>query len=57
MGVPEDQARIVLFLASDLSGFITGHTIPTDGGTAAAGGLVPLRVAAGSGRTNRPVNP
>jgi NAD(P)-dependent dehydrogenase (short-subunit alcohol dehydrogenase family) len=38
MGVPEDQARIVLFLASDLSGFVTGHTIPTDGGTGAAGG-------------------
>lgn len=38
MGMPEDQARVILFLASDLSAFVTGHTIPTDGGTAAAGG-------------------
>jgi NAD(P)-dependent dehydrogenase (short-subunit alcohol dehydrogenase family) len=38
MGVPEDQARVILFLASDLSSFVTGHTIPTDGGTGAAGG-------------------
>ena len=29
---------MLLFLASDLSAFVTGHTIPTDGGTAAAGG-------------------
>jgi NAD(P)-dependent dehydrogenase (short-subunit alcohol dehydrogenase family) len=38
MGLPEDQARVILFLASDLSSFVTGHTIPTDGGTGAAGG-------------------
>ena len=38
MGLPEDQARVIVFLASDLSAFVTGHTIPTDGGTAAAGG-------------------
>ena len=38
MGLPDDQARVILFLASDLSAFVTGHTIPTDGGTAAAGG-------------------
>ncbi|WP_459979627.1 SDR family NAD(P)-dependent oxidoreductase, partial [Mycobacterium avium] len=37
MGLPEDQARVILFLASDCSSFITGHTIPTDGGTTAAG--------------------
>ena len=36
MGLPEDQARVILFLASDLSAFVTGHTIPTDGGTGAA---------------------
>jgi NAD(P)-dependent dehydrogenase (short-subunit alcohol dehydrogenase family) len=38
IGVPDDQARVLLFLASELSAFVTGLTIPTDGGTAAAGG-------------------
>ncbi|MBM4266170.1 MAG: SDR family oxidoreductase [Deltaproteobacteria bacterium] len=38
VGVPEDQAEVVLFLASDRSRFVTGHTIPTDGGTLAGGG-------------------
>jgi NAD(P)-dependent dehydrogenase (short-subunit alcohol dehydrogenase family) len=38
LGWPEDQARVALFLASDLSGFITGHNIPVDGGTKAGGG-------------------
>jgi NAD(P)-dependent dehydrogenase (short-subunit alcohol dehydrogenase family) len=38
LGWPEDQARVALFLASDLSGFVTGHNIPVDGGTKAAGG-------------------
>lgn len=38
LGLPEDQADVVLFLASDLSRFITGHTLPTDGGTLAGGG-------------------
>jgi NAD(P)-dependent dehydrogenase (short-subunit alcohol dehydrogenase family) len=33
LGWPEDQARVALFLASDLSGFVTGHNIPVDGGT------------------------
>jgi NAD(P)-dependent dehydrogenase (short-subunit alcohol dehydrogenase family) len=37
-GWPEDQARVVLFLASDLSAFVTGHNIPVDGGTRAGGG-------------------
>ena len=57
MGVADDQARVALFLASDLSGFVTGHTIPTDGGTGAAGGW--FRSTSGSGRrwTNRPVDP
>jgi NAD(P)-dependent dehydrogenase (short-subunit alcohol dehydrogenase family) len=38
LGWPEDQARAALFLASDLSSFVTGHNIPTDGGTKAGGG-------------------
>lgn len=38
VGTPEDQARVALFLASDLSAFVTGHNIPVDGGTKAGGG-------------------
>lgn len=38
LGWPEDQARVALFLASDLSAFVTGHNIPVDGGTHAGGG-------------------
>ena len=38
LGWPEDQARVALFLASDLSSFVTGHNIPVDGGTHAGGG-------------------
>ena len=57
MGLPEDQAQVILFLASDLSAFVTGHTIPTDGGTGAAGGW--FRSARRPDRewTNRPVAP
>ena len=51
VGDPVDQARVILFLASDLSGFVTGHTIPADGGTGAAGGW--FRSATGRW-TNRP---
>jgi len=57
MGVPEDQARVILFLASDLSGFVTGHTIPTDGGTGAAGGWFRSSRRAGREWTNRPAAP
>jgi len=58
MGVPRDQARVLLFLASDLSCFVTGHTIPTDGGTAAAGGWFRSESHAGrTGWTNRPLAP
>jgi NAD(P)-dependent dehydrogenase (short-subunit alcohol dehydrogenase family) len=38
LGWPEDQARVALFLASDLSSFVTGHNLPVDGGTRAGGG-------------------
>lgn len=38
LGWPEDQARVALFLASDLSSFVTGHNIPVDGGSRAGGG-------------------
>jgi NAD(P)-dependent dehydrogenase (short-subunit alcohol dehydrogenase family) len=57
MGEPDDQAAVILFLASDLSGFVTGHTIPTDGGTAAAGGWFRSATRRGSRWTNRPVAP
>jgi NAD(P)-dependent dehydrogenase (short-subunit alcohol dehydrogenase family) len=57
MGLPEDQARVILFLASDLSGFVTGHTIPTDGGTGAAGGWFRSSRRPDREWTNRPVAP
>jgi NAD(P)-dependent dehydrogenase (short-subunit alcohol dehydrogenase family) len=38
LGWPQDQARVALFLASDLSSYVTGHNIPVDGGTKAGGG-------------------
>jgi 2-hydroxycyclohexanecarboxyl-CoA dehydrogenase len=57
MGVPDDQARVLLFLASDLSAFVTGHTIPTDGGTGAGGGWFRTTTRRGSSWTNRPVAP
>jgi NAD(P)-dependent dehydrogenase (short-subunit alcohol dehydrogenase family) len=37
-GAPADYAEVVLFLAGDASRFVTGHTIPVDGGTLAASG-------------------
>jgi NAD(P)-dependent dehydrogenase (short-subunit alcohol dehydrogenase family) len=38
LGWPEDQARVALFLASDMSAFVTGHNVPVDGGTKTGGG-------------------
>ncbi len=57
MGLPEDQAQVILFLASDLSAFVTGHTIPTDGGTGAAGGWFRSSRRPDREWTNRPIAP
>jgi NAD(P)-dependent dehydrogenase (short-subunit alcohol dehydrogenase family) len=54
-GRPEDCADVVVFLASDLSGFVTGHVIPVDGGTTAASGW--YERADGRGWTNLPSSP
>lgn len=37
MGTAEECASVIAFLASDLASFVTGTTIPVDGGTVAAG--------------------
>jgi NAD(P)-dependent dehydrogenase (short-subunit alcohol dehydrogenase family) len=34
-GVPDDVAGAVLYLLSDLAGFVTGHTLVVDGGSSA----------------------
>jgi NAD(P)-dependent dehydrogenase (short-subunit alcohol dehydrogenase family) len=57
MGLPDDQARVILFLASELSAFVTGHTIPTDGGTGAAGGWFRSSRRPDREWTNRPLAP
>lgn len=51
-GDPEDFAGVVTFLASNDAAFITGHTIPVDGGTLAASGW--YGKASGRGWTNMP---
>ena len=53
-GTADDQAGVALFLASDLSAFVTGTTIHADGGSYAAGGW--YRTQRG-GWTNRPLAP
>jgi 2-hydroxycyclohexanecarboxyl-CoA dehydrogenase len=53
-GTPADIAGVALFLASDLSAFVTGTTVHADGGTFAAGGW--FRTEEG-GWTNRPRRP
>ncbi|OBB94834.1 SDR family NAD(P)-dependent oxidoreductase [Mycobacterium sp. 852002-40037_SCH5390672] len=57
MGLPDDQAHAILFLASDLSAFVTGHTIPTDGGTGVAGGWFRSTRRPDRQWTNRPIAP
>ncbi|MBL7499764.1 SDR family oxidoreductase [Frankia sp. CNm7] len=56
VGTPEEQAGVILFLASDLASFVVGHTIPTDGGTGAAGGWYPSTKRPGRSWTNRPMD-
>ncbi len=53
-GQPDDIAGVALFLASDLSAFVTGTTVHADGGSLAAGGW--FRRPDGTW-TNRPVKP
>ena len=53
-GQPADIAGVALFLASDLSEFVTGTTVHVDGGTFAAGGWFPTEEG---GWTNRPRRP
>ena len=54
-GQPDDYAQVVLFLAGDQSRFVTGQTIPVDGGTTAASGW--YGKASGRGWTNLPDAP
>ena len=51
LGQGEDVARIALFLASDLSSWVTGDIVAADGGTLAAGGWYRTP----TGWTNRPL--
>jgi 2-hydroxycyclohexanecarboxyl-CoA dehydrogenase len=54
-GHPDDYAGVVEFLASDAARFVTGHTIPVDGGTLSASGW--YRRTDGKGWTNLPDRP
>ena len=53
-GRPADTAAVALFLASELSAFVTGTTVHVDGGTLAASGWFPTEEG---GWTNRPRRP
>jgi 2-hydroxycyclohexanecarboxyl-CoA dehydrogenase len=56
LGEAQDTAGVALFLASDLSAFVTGTTVHCDGGTYAAGGWYRSE-RDGRGWTNRPADP
>jgi len=49
-GQPEDIAQAALFLASDASGFVTGHTLVVDGGATAG----PIHLAPKPGENQPP---
>jgi NAD(P)-dependent dehydrogenase (short-subunit alcohol dehydrogenase family) len=56
LGEPADGGGVAVFLASELSAFVTGASIPVDGGTGVAGGW--FRPCHGrAGWTNRPLDP
>src|SRR6202000_1623870 len=57
MGLPEDQARVIIFLVSALSAFVPGHPTPPDGGPGAAGGWFRSSRRADRDWTNRPIAP
>ncbi|MFC1973949.1 SDR family NAD(P)-dependent oxidoreductase [Chloroflexota bacterium] len=54
-GIPDDIAGVAVFLASNLSSFITGTTLHADGGTYIAGGW--YRSIERDKWTNMPLNP
>lgn len=51
-GTPDDHAGAALFLASEMSSWVTGITVPVDGGAIAASGF--YRIPSG-GWTNAPI--
>jgi NAD(P)-dependent dehydrogenase (short-subunit alcohol dehydrogenase family) len=53
-GTPDDVAGVALFLASDLSAFVTGTTVHADGGSLAAGGWFRRDDGAWTNRPRRP---
>jgi NAD(P)-dependent dehydrogenase (short-subunit alcohol dehydrogenase family) len=55
VGDADDNADVVLFLASELSRFMIGQVLPTDGGTLDAGGW--FRTTRSGRWTNRPRDP
>ncbi len=54
-GHVDDYAAVITFLASDEARFVTGHTVPVDGGTLAASGW--YRRSDHKGWTNMPDHP